>query len=71
MRIQVLCSRHRSCVWPLLAGGGCVWAVGDKRKDVAACVDLWPAVIARAGLLHLAYVSYESGLRLKKDNNRQ
>lgn len=22
---------------------------GGKRKDVAACVDLWPAVIARAG----------------------
>lgn len=22
---------------------------GGKRKDVAACVDLWPAVIARVG----------------------
>lgn len=22
---------------------------GGKRKDVAACVDLWPAVIAQAG----------------------
>lgn len=47
---------------PLRAGGVRVWAVGAKRKDVAACVDLWPAVIARAGSLQLAYVSYEGGL---------
>lgn len=47
---------------PLRAGGARVWAVGAKRKDVAACVDLWPAVIARAGSLQLAYVSYEGGL---------
>lgn len=47
---------------PLRAGGARVWAVGTKRKDVAACVDLWPAVIARAGSLQLAYVSYEGGL---------
>lgn len=58
-------------MWPLLAGGGCVWAVGGKRKDVAACVDLWPAVIARAGLLHLAYVSYEGGFRLENENKCQ
>lgn len=58
-------------MWPLRAGDGCVWAVGGKRKDVAACVDLWPAVIARAGLLQLAYVSCEGGFMLESDNKSQ
>ncbi len=52
-------------MWPLRAGGGCVWAVGGKRNDVAACVDLWPAVIALAGL---ACVSCEADLRLQNEN---
>lgn len=42
---------------PLRAGGGGGRAVGGKRKDVAASVDLWPAVIARAGCWLLASVS--------------
>lgn len=57
MRIRVLHPRQGGCVRPLRAGGGGARAVGGKRKDVAASVDLWPAVIARAGCWLLACVS--------------
>lgn len=46
-----------ACMRPVCVSGGCVEAVGGKSEDVAACVDLWPAVIAGAGLLQLAFVS--------------
>lgn len=67
-QIRVLCSRYRACVWPLHAGGGCVWLVGGKSKDVAGCVDLWPAVIARDGLLELAYVSCQNVFSIENEN---
>lgn len=37
----------------------CLELSAAKRKDVVACVDLWPAVIAGAGCLQLARVSCE------------
>lgn len=42
----------------------CLGLSAAKRKDVAACVDLWPAVIAGAGWLQLACVSREGGFLL-------
>lgn len=55
-------------MWPLPAGGGCVWLVGGKSKDVAGCVDLWPAVIAQAGLLELACVSCQNVFSIENEN---
>lgn len=60
-----MCPLGRACLRPLCVYGGRVQAVGGKSEDVAACVDLWPAVIAGAGLLQLAFASSEDVFRFK------
>lgn len=62
-----MCPLGRACAWPQRVSGGCVEAVGGKSEDVAACVDLWPAVIAGAGLLQLALARCEDVFSFKCD----